>query len=282
MHTKRELLELLREHGLRLTKRRGQHYLTDPRLAARVVDACELTSDDTVIEIGAGLGALTDLLAAKAKRVVAVEVDRAICEILRERVAHLGNAQVLCEDILAFRWDRYRGSKVVGAIPYHITSPILVELCKHAAEVSGAWLGLQREVADRLNATPGTKAYGRLTILIQRHFVTTPLLRMPRGAFFPQPEVDSVWVQLVPRPSRAVSVSDERLFVDVVRAAFGQRRKTLVNCLTTLERPRLDRAQAAAAIREAGLTGAVRGEELSLEAFARLANVLSRLKGSID
>jgi 16S rRNA (adenine1518-N6/adenine1519-N6)-dimethyltransferase len=278
MHTKRELLELLRCHGIRLKKRLGQHYFIDPRLGARLVSVCDLAAGDTVIEIGAGLGALTDLLAAKANQVIAIEVDRAICELLKARMENRSNVQVLCHDILTFRWNHYAGSKVVGTIPYHITSPILVNLCEHASAIVGAWLGLQEEVAQRLNAKPGTKAYGRLTVLIQYHFETAGLLRIPRTAFFPQPKVNSMWIRLAARHVRPVLVTDERLFFDVVRVAFSQRRKTLLNCLQTLPQPRLDRTKALEAIRRAGLADRVRGEELSLEAFAKLANTIDETK----
>lgn len=276
MHTKAELRALLRAHGLRLRKRLGQHCLVDLRLCERLVRLCDITPEDTVVEIGAGLGALTDLLAARAKRVVAVEVDRAASHILKDRLANLANVEVRSEDILKFPWSRYQGSKVVGAIPYDITSPILVNLCEQAQDVPAAWLGLQREVAQRLTAAPGSKAYGRLTVLVQSRFTVRLLLRIPRSAFFPQPTVESAWVRLLRPPRAPVAVDDEALFFDVVRAAFSQRRKTLANCLANLPRPRLSRAQALALIREAGLAPGIRGEELSLEAFARLTNRLRK------
>ncbi len=274
MHTKTELLELLRAHGIRLTKRLGQHYLIDSRICQRLVSLCEITPEDTVVEIGAGLGALTDLLAERAKRVVAVEVDRAVSESLRRRLAPLSTVEVLCQDILEFPWALYRGSKVVGAIPYHITSPILVSLCEQATEIPMAWLGIQHEVAQRLCAAPGSKAYGRLTVLVQYRFAVSRLARIPRSAFFPQPAVDSAWVRLVAHPSPPVTVDDEVLLFDVVRAAFSQRRKTLANCLIQLRAPRLTRSQALRLIQEAGLAAGVRGETLSLEAFARVTNHL--------
>lgn len=279
MHTKAELVELLRAHGLRLTKRLGQHYLVDPRLTARLVSACRLTSRDTVIEIGAGLGALTDLLAASAGRVIAVEVDRAVCQALKARMAAWPNVEVRCQDILAFPWAQHPGCRVVGAIPYLLTSPILVMLAERPAPIADAWLGMQREVADRLTARPGTKAYGRLTILVQYRFMVEQALRIPRQAFFPPPAVGSAWVHLIPRPAAAptaVGVRDERVLFDVVRAAFSQRRKTLLNCLGGLASVRMSRPQAARTLQEAGLPANIRGEMLSLEEFARLANVVSQ------
>jgi len=268
------IIELLRAHGIRLTKRRGQHYLIDPHVTRKLVRLCGLTKTDTVVEIGPGLGALTDLLAAEAGRVIAVDIDRGVCEALNARMAGLPNVEVRCEDILAFRWEQHPGCTVVGALPYSITSPILARLCEHVNCIKDAWLAMQREVGQRLAAKPGTKAYGRLTVLVQYHFEVRPAAAIPRGAFFPEPAVESAWLNLRPRPEPAVSVRDPQLLFDVVQAAFSQRRKTLLNCLTQLTQPRLDRNQAAAAIRQAGLPPGVRGEALSLEEFARLTEVL--------
>jgi len=278
MHTKTELLELLRTHHLRFSKRLGQHYLIDPILTRRLVESCGLTGGETVIEIGAGLGALTDLLAAEAKRVIAVEVDRKVCELLRRRVAHLANVQVVCQDVLSFPWDRYPDSVVVGAIPYSITSPILVMLGERPVRIRSCWLGLQREVAQRLLAHPGTKAYGRLTVLVQYRFAVEKIMAMPRAAFFPKPRVDSVWLRLTPSPSRRLGVGDETVFFDVVRAAFSQRRKTLLNCLKQLTTARLSRAEALELLGALGLPEGVRGETLSLAQFAAFANALSDAK----
>ena len=274
MHSKSELLALLQTHQLRLTKRLGQNYLVDPHTARTLVASCRLTGKDTVIEIGAGLGAITDLLAASAKRVIAVDVDRAIAERLRERMAAHPNVEVVCQDILTFPWERHPGCAVVGLIPYQITSPILVTLAEHASGISAAWLGMQREVAERLHATPGTKAYGRLTLLVQSRFATRLVAKIPRGAFFPQPAVDSLWIELTPRRAPAARVRDERLLFEVIRVAFAQRRKMLVNCLTLLSTPTLTREAARQALEEVGLRPQVRGEELSLEQFARLTEVL--------
>ena len=276
MHTKPELLELLRSRGLRLKKRLGQHYLVDPGMTKRLVASCDLAPEDTVIEIGAGLGALTDLLAQRAGRVIAVEVDRAIARLLTERMAAWPTVEVRHEDILEFDWSAYPGAKVVGAIPYHITSPIIVALAEQAAQIRGAWLAVQREVADRLAASPGTKAYGRLTVLAQHRFTVKCLFRIPRTVFFPPPDVDSAWLRLTPRTSGVVRASEAPLFFEVVRAAFGQRRKMLVNGL--IDSLGLTRAQAVAAVQRAGLNDRVRGEQLSLPEFARLAATVSAIR----
>jgi 16S rRNA (adenine1518-N6/adenine1519-N6)-dimethyltransferase len=275
MLTAAELKVCLRAHDLRLTKRLGQHHLVDPGVIDRLMRRITITSDQTVVEIGAGLGALTEPLAQKARRVLAVEIDRRICGLLRERVAALEHVSVICGDILAFSWEEYRGVSVVGAIPYHITSPLLVALSAARRVVREAWIILQQEVAQRLTAKPRTKPYGRLSILGQYSWTITPVMTIPPRAFFPQPDVDSVCLYLLPHERPPVSVMDEATFFDVVKAAFGHRRKTLVNCLSAHGTPLVSRARAQTLVRQLGLPASVRGEALSLEQFAELANALS-------
>lgn len=267
MLTASELKALLRSRGLRLTKRLGQHHLIDARIIERIAEAARLSPGDTVVEIGAGLGALTEPLARRAGRVIAVEIDRRIAEALSERMQRVRNVTVACEDILRFSWAHVRGAVVVGAIPYQITSPLLVSLGEQRQAIRRAVLVLQAEVADRLLARPGTKAYGRLSLLGQYGFEIAPLLSVPRSAFFPQPEVDSRCVELVPRDRPAVPAADEPFFFDVVKLAFSHRRKTLVNCLSE----RVPRQQAEAALKRLGLPASVRGEALSPAQFAALA-----------
>ena len=275
MLTASELKTFLRTHELRLTKRLGQHHLVDAQLAGRLIEQVHLSPNETVVEIGAGLGALTELLAANAGRVIAVEVDPKVCELLRVRLAGCSNVSVLCEDILTFSWTAHQGSVVVGAIPYHITSPILVSLCGNRRVIREAWLILQEEVAQRLLAQPGTKAYGRLSVLGQYCWDIASVMTISRSAFFPQPEVDSVCLKLQPRSQPPVAVADEPLMFEVVKAAFAHRRKTLANCLSAHEPTLANRPQAEAVLRQMGLPAGVRGEQLSLEQFAHLANALA-------
>ena len=275
MLTQRELTALLRAHGLRLTKRLGQHHLIDPRIIERVAASCALSRSDTVVEIGAGLGALTEPLAQRAGQVLAVEVDRAIAALLTQRMASSANVTVLCQDILNFSWEDVTGPLVVvGAIPYHVTSPIIVELTERRRRIHHAVLIVQDEVARRLAATPGTKAYGRLSVLAQYGWDLAVLFRVSRRAFFPSPQVDSACVRFSRRSKPPIGVEQEARFFDVVKAAFAHRRKTLVNSVSRDERLGLTRARAEALVRELGLPVAVRGETLTLQQFARLANLL--------
>ena len=275
MLTPSELKALLRANDLRLTKRLGQHHLIDARMIARIIDGCRLTSSETVVEIGAGLGALTEPLAAHARRVIAVEVDARICALLRERMRGIANVEVECGDILTYPWARVGPAVVVGAIPYSITSPILVALSEQRARVLRAILVVQEEVADRLLAAAGTKAYGRLTLLAQYHWQLESLLRVPRSAFFPQPNVDSTCLRLMRHPRPPVAVHDEEGLFEVVKAAFAQRRKSLVNGLRASLARGTDRAVCERVLKDLGLPASVRGETLSLEQFARLANALT-------
>lgn len=287
MHTKTELITLLKAHRLRLSKRLGQHYLIDARLTRRAIDSCELRPDDVVLEIGAGLGALTGGLAERAKQVIAVEFDRRIAGLLAQRLAPAGNVTVLHDDILRLRWEDYPATVVIGAIPYQVTSEVIARLCQQAAAklahenarakqggLRGAWLGVQAEVARRLCARPGTKEYGRLTILGRHRFEVTALFRMPRQAFFPVPNIESTWIRLQPLPPRAVDARDEQLAFELVRAAFAHRRKTLANCLLSADGGRLSTEAIAEAMSATGLPSNVRGERLSFDQFLSLARHL--------
>ena len=280
MLTAGELRALLRAEGLRLTKRLGQHHLIDARLIERIVDASGVGGHDTVFEIGPGLGALTESLAQRAGRVIAVEVDRRMCTLLSKRLAHLQNVHVVCADVLGFDWERLGGVSVVGAIPYQLTSPILATLCEHRRLIGRAVLVVQREVAQRLTARPGTKAYGRLSVLGQYSWEITQVLSIPRCAFFPQPKVDSICLRFLPMAIPSVRVLDERAFFELVRLAFAHRRKTLANCLSDPRAGLLARPEAQALLAGAGLPDGVRGERLSVAQFARLANALSIVKGA--
>lgn len=285
MLTTAELKSLLTTHHLRLTKRLGQHHLIDARVIRRIVEACALSQSDTVVEIGAGLGALTESLAQQAGRVLAVERDRGICALLAERMAPLAHVSVECRDILTYSPQQLDGAVVVGAIPYHITSQILVWLSDARRATRKAVIVVQQEVAKRLVARPGTDAYGRLSVLAQYGWDVRLLFSISRSAFFPQPAVDSSCLELLPRRLAPVRVPDERAFFEIVKAAFSQRRKTLMNCLSGLtvtngggRRLPVVRADVASALKEMQLREAVRGERLSLEQFAELTDWLLRIR----
>lgn len=255
----------------------GQHFLRDRSVVTRILEAARLHGSDTVMEIGPGSGALTLSLYSMVDHVLAVEKDRDLAERLcmEAKALEAHNIEVLCEDILRMDFaclDRFSTGKIIvlGNLPYNISSPILELLTAERRRFSRAVLMFQKEVADRLAAAPGTKAYGALSVLTQYHAKVRILLRVGREAFRPQPKVDSAVVELdfqEPHPKRA---RDEGLFHSVVRASFAHRRKTLLNTLTA-RFPRLGRAQLESALRASGIDPGRRAESLGIDDFISLS-----------
>ncbi len=273
----RALLERL---GLKPKKILGQHFLTQPSQAARIVAALALQAGDVVVEVGPGLGALTGLLAEGTGRLVALEVDRQLAAFLAEEFCQHPGVTVLCQDVLTFDLPalaRESGCllKVVGNLPYQITSPLLFKLAAEKEAVQLAVLMMQQEVAQRLIARPGGKDYGILSAILQYHFAPSRLFTLGPGNFYPPPQVDSTVVSLRPRPPEPGAL-DEVLFARVVKAAFGQRRKTLKNSLAAAAAA-LDLAPGAvsALLQEAGLDPGRRPETLSVADFVNLSNLLA-------
>ena len=277
-----ELKALLKAHGVRLTKRLGQHHLISPNVIERIVASCELSGDETVLEIGAGLGALTEPLAKRVRRLIALEVDPRIAKLLSHRVSSLKNVAVICQDVLDINWGRTKEITVIGAIPYAITSPILISISRGRRSIRKCVLVLQHEVARRLVAVPGTKAYGRLSILGQYCWDIKAMFSIARSAFFPQPDVDSACVRFLPHAVVPIQIDNERRFFELVKAAFAHRRKSLVNCLSGYAPRRLNRPQVEMVLHELGLPFSIRGEMLSMGQFAELANACERLGPSKD
>lgn len=273
---------VLRSHGIRPRKRFGQHFLVDRTTLAHILEAAALTPQDGVLEIGAGIGTLTAALAPQVRAVVAVEVDGALLPALREQTAAFGNVAVEPGDamrmdlaVLAGRLPHPR--KCVSNLPYNIASPLLVALLAPALQFTRLVVTVQREVAERLAAVPGTKDYGALSVAVQYRAAARVVLRVPRGAFLPRPDVESAVVLFLPHAAPPVAVGDEALFRRVVRAAFAQRRKTLRNTLAA--GLALPPDAAAAACRAAGLDPGRRGETLDLESFAALTRAVAGAGG---
>jgi 16S rRNA (adenine1518-N6/adenine1519-N6)-dimethyltransferase len=273
---------LLDRHGIRPSRRRGQNFLIDRNTLERVVAAAGLTSDDGVLEIGPGLGILTQALAAAARRVLAVEVDAGLARVLAaETLQGLDNVTLLHADFLeldlpaALRECLGEGRhKAVANIPYSITSPVLVRLLEHHELLERIVLMVQKEVALRLAARPGTGDYGSLTVFAQFHAEVDIVGTVSRNCFLPAPEVDSAIVRLRLRREPRFPGLDERRFFAVVHAAFQQRRKNLLNSLSGSGELSLEREQATAALAATGIDAGRRGETLALEEFARLAAAL--------
>ena len=254
-------------------KRFGQHFLRDRAVLARIADALELTGEETVVEIGPGRGALTDLLAPRARRLVAVEIDRDLAAHLRTRYAGSPHVEVLEADVLEVELAAAAGPDFVlaGNVPYYITTPIIFHALRPPRPRRAVYL-VQREVADRLAAAPGGKEYGALSVNVQAVAKAELLLRVPPGAFQPPPKVDSAVVRLTPRPDPVVAPDEERRFRSFVQAAFGMRRKQMIRVVRTAAA--LDPDAAGAVLAEAGVAPDARPETLSPEAFARVVRAL--------
>jgi 16S rRNA (adenine1518-N6/adenine1519-N6)-dimethyltransferase len=273
---------LLRRHGLRPRKRWGQNFLIDRNTLDNVLRAADVESDDQILEIGPGLGTLTRELAELCGRVVSVEIDPLLIPILRgETVAGLPNVEIVQGDALEIDLTsvlaretvpRKKLWKTVANIPYYITTPLIERLLTQRERLERIVLMIQREVADRLLAAPGAEAYGALSVFVQYHTIPELTARVSRTAFLPPPGVDSAIVRLLVRREPAVRVRDEDMFFQTVRAAFQQRRKTLLNALTSV--PGLSREGAATALGRAGIAPSRRGETLGLPEFARLADAV--------
>lgn len=267
--------QLVRRHQLRVKKRLGQHFVISPAVVERIARLAEIGPQDAVIEIGPGLGALTELLAQRARRVLAVEVDPALVSVLREEFAGNDRVTIWEADFLELNLEELiQGgrNKIVGNLPYYITSPIVRKVLSCRAKFDSFTVMVQKEVAQRMAARPATREYGLLTLGVQYYAEVIPAGTVSRSAFWPAPEVESVLVKLVPHDRPPVEVANEEFFFQVARAAFGKRRKMLGNALKSLGG--INTENLAARIEEAGIDPRRRGETLSLAEMARLANHL--------
>jgi 16S rRNA (adenine1518-N6/adenine1519-N6)-dimethyltransferase len=275
---------LLRRLGLRPKKSLGQHFLLHPHQAQRIVAALHLSGAETVVEIGAGLGALTGFLALAARRVIALERDPELARFLREELlAEAAGVEVLCQDVLEFDFpgaarEAGRPLAVVGNLPYQITSPLLFNLIRDRTAIAQAVLMMQQEVGARLAAAPGTSDYGILSVLGQYHFQITRLFSLSPGNFYPPPQVDSAVLRLVPETPAAAAL-DEPLLHRLVKTAFGHRRKTLNN---TLVSGAVALGLSPEAMRnllvELDIDSKRRGETLSVAEFVEISNRTARLR----
>lgn len=268
----RRLRHLLDERGVRPSKALGQNFVIDPNTIRKVVDLAGLDGSESVLEIGAGAGSLTLGLAGTARRVVAVEVDRRLLDILREVTAGLANVEVVDGDALTLDLGSVDATHVVANLPYNIAATVVLKVLEEAPQIHALTVMTQREVGERLAAGPGTKTYGQTSVLAAYWAIVRVAARISRRAFYPVPNVDSVVVSLVRRPEPPAG--DRATFYAVVKAAFGQRRKTLRNSLG--EHAGSGDA-AAEAVRAAGLPEMARAEQAGVEHFQAIAERLGRM-----
>jgi 16S rRNA (adenine1518-N6/adenine1519-N6)-dimethyltransferase len=274
---------VLERHGFTFKKSFGQNFLTDTNILQKIVDTAEIDDQVNVIEIGPGIGALTEFLAERAAEVMAFEIDHRLVPILADTLRDFDNVTVVNEDILkvdlAQHIQNFKNPdlpiKVVANLPYYITTPILMHLIESGIPFSEFVVMMQKEVADRISAQPNTKAYGSLSIAVQYYMTAKVAFIVPRTVFVPAPNVDSAILKMVRRPEPAVAVEDESFFFKVSKASFTHRRKTLWNNLTGyFGKTEEAKDKLTKALDQAGLSPSVRGEALSLAEFASLADAL--------
>ncbi len=272
-------IEVIQRYGFAFRKKYGQNFLIDTRVLDKIIAAAGVTRDDTVLEIGPGIGTMTQCLAEAAGQVIAVEIDDNLIPILRETLADYSNITIINEDILKVDIRRLaheagggRLIKVVANLPYYITTPIIMGLFESGAEIDNITVMVQKEVAERMSAGPGSKDYGALSLAVQYYAEPYLVANVPQNCFIPRPNVGSAVIRLTRHREPPVKVADPALMFKLIRASFGQRRKTLQNGLNNSPELSFSKEQIAAAIGSLGVPAAIRGEALTLE---RLADYLS-------
>lgn len=276
---------VMSQYGFRFSKSLGQNFIIDPGVIDRIVDGAEIAPTDAVIEIGPGIGVMTQALCERAKKVVAIEIDSALIPILKETMSGYDNLEIVHADVLKVdmnaliqrAFDADTLPKVVANLPYYVTTPIIMGLLEARVPISEMSVMIQKEVADRIAARPSTKAYGALSVAVQYFTEPTVMTKVPRHVFMPAPTVDSVVLRLKVRDTPPVALLDEAIFFKTVKDAFGKRRKTLLNALTGGHLG-LTRDEAGAALESAGIAHQTRGEALSIQEFATLANAVAELR----
>ncbi|MGM0337026.1 16S rRNA (adenine(1518)-N(6)/adenine(1519)-N(6))-dimethyltransferase RsmA [Enterococcus sp. AZ007] len=280
--------EILQKHGFSFKKSLGQNFLTEPNILQKIVATAEIDEHTNVIEVGPGIGALTEHLARAAHQVLAFEIDDRLIPVLADTLSPYENIKVVHNDILKVDlkketeyFDQAGSIKVVANLPYYITTPIMMHILESELAIDEMVVMMQREVADRISAKPGTKAYGSLSIAVQYYMEATTAFIVPKTVFIPQPNVDSAILRLVRRETPAVEVTNETEFFKLTKAAFNMRRKTLWNnLLSSYGKEEAAKAWLETSLKQAEIDPKRRGETLSLEEFARLSNALEANKQS--
>lgn len=270
--------DIVSKYGFRFTKSLGQNFLVDEDVLEKIVDGAEITSEDTVIEIGPGIGTLTRQIAQRAKQTVAIEIDKKLIPILSETLGDMENVRIINEDVLKVDLKELvksispdRPVKVVANLPYYITTPIIMRFLEENIPVSTMVIMIQKEVAARINAVPSTKDYGSLSVAVQYYCDTDIVAKVPKGAFIPQPNVESAVLRLTVKKDKELELKDEALFFEVVKASFSKRRKTLLNALSSFGTLG-GKQEAIDALEAAGIDPQRRGETLTMDEFAELSN----------
>ena len=277
----RNTIAVLQKYNFNFQKKFGQNFLIDTSVLDRIISAAEITKEDCVLEIGPGIGTMTQYLAESAREVVAVEIDKALIPILQDTLSEYDNVTVINEDILKVDINRIvqeknegRPIKVVANLPYYITTPIIMGLFESHVPLKSITIMVQKEVADRMQVGPGTKDYGALSLAVQYYAKPQIVANVPPNCFMPRPNVGSAVIRLTRYEQPPVQVQDEKKMFALIRASFNQRRKTLVNGLTNAPELKLTKEAVAEALEKMNLSPTIRGEALTLEQFARLSELV--------
>ncbi len=277
----KDTIEVLQKYKFNFQKKFGQNFLIDTHVLEKIIDAAGITKDDFVLEIGPGIGTMTQYLCENAREVAAVEIDNNLIPILKDTLKEYDNVEVIHEDILkvdiqelAQRKNQGRPIKVVANLPYYITTPIIMGLFESHVPIASITIMVQKEVADRMQAGPGSKDYGALSLAVQFYAKPEIVANVPPNCFMPRPNVGSAVIRLTRHETVPVDVSDEKLMFRIIRASFNQRRKTLANGLNNAPDIPLSKEQIQESITALGVPVNIRGEALTLEQFAKLSNIM--------
>ena len=279
-------IEVIQKYEFAFQKKFGQNFLIDTHVLDKIISAAEITKDDLVVEIGPGIGTMTQYLACAAREVVAIEIDKMLIPILQDTLSAYDNVTIINEDVLKVDLNKLaeeknggRPVKVVANLPYYITTPIIMGLFENQVPLHSITIMVQKEVADRMRMGPGTKDYGALSLAVQYYAEPYLVANVPQNCFMPRPKIGSAVIKLTVHEKPPVTVRDEKLMFKLIRASFNQRRKTLANGLNNSPELHYSKEQIAEAIERLEVSPSVRGEALTLEQFAKLADVLLELEG---
>ena len=277
--------EIINKYSFAFQKKFGQNFLIDSNVLESIIRGAEITKDDFVLEIGPGIGTMTQYLCEAARQVVAVEIDKMLIPILEDTLSEYDNVEVINQDVLkvdikSLAEEKNNGKpiKVVANLPYYITTPIIIGLFESGVPIDSITIMVQKEVADRMQTGPGSKDYGALSLAVQFYATAKVILNVSATCFMPRPNVDSAVIKLTRHKEPTVNVADEKLMFKIIRASFNQRRKTLVNGLKNSPELSFSKEQIVKAIEKIGKPETIRGEALTLEEFAELANAFTELK----
>ena len=277
----KDTIEVLQKYKFNFQKKFGQNFLIDTHVLEKIIDAAGITKDDFVLEIGPGIGTMTQYLCENAREVAAVEIDNNLIPILKDTLKEYDNVEVIHEDILkvdiqelAQRKNQGRPIKVVANLPYYITTPIIMGLFESHVPIASITIMVQKEVADRMQAGPGSKDYGALSLAVQFYAKPEIVTNVPPNCFMPRPNVGSAVIRLTRHETVPVDVLEEKMMFRIIRASFNQRRKTLANGLNNAPDIPLSKEQIQESITALGVPVNIRGEALTLEQFAKLSNIM--------